>query len=277
MTESRLRTFIAYVEDLPGVLNRVTSLFRRRGYNIESLTVGRTHEPGVSRMTIVMEADDDAARRIEANLYKLVNVLRVEDMTAARDGRARARAHQGARGRRPAPERHAGRARCSARASSTSAPEALICEITGTADKIDGLVDVLEPFGIVEMVRTGAVAMVRSAEVAEARRRRRRRSGRALDDAALRAAEDSIRTRRNKTMAKMYLRQGRRPRTHPQQEGRDHRLRLAGPRARAQPEGERRRREGRPPRDEQGPREGEGRRPRGRRPSPRSPPGPTSS
>ena len=57
------------------MLNRVTSLFRRRGYNIESLTVGRTDEPGVSRMTIVMEADDDAARRIEANLYKLVNVL----------------------------------------------------------------------------------------------------------------------------------------------------------------------------------------------------------
>ena len=81
MTESRLRAFIAYVEDLPGVLNRVTSLFRRRSYNIGSLTVGRTHEAGVSRMTIVMEADDDGARRIEANLYKLVNVLRVEDTT----------------------------------------------------------------------------------------------------------------------------------------------------------------------------------------------------
>ena len=75
MTDRTLRTFIVHVEDLPGVLNRVTSLFRRRGYNIESLTVGRTDAPGVSRMTIVMEADDDAARRIEANLYKLVNVL----------------------------------------------------------------------------------------------------------------------------------------------------------------------------------------------------------
>ena len=76
-----LRTYIMHVEDLPGVLNRVTSLFRRRGYNIESLTVGRTENAGVSRMTIVMEADDDAARRIEANLYKLVNVLKVEDTT----------------------------------------------------------------------------------------------------------------------------------------------------------------------------------------------------
>src|SRR6202008_633744 len=69
----------AYVEDRPGVLNRMTSLLRRRNYNIISLTVGRTERAGVSRMTIVLEADDDAARRIEANLYKLVNVLWVED------------------------------------------------------------------------------------------------------------------------------------------------------------------------------------------------------
>src|SRR5580692_1891736 len=79
MSDAALRTFIAYVEDLPGVLNRTVSLLRRRNYNIDSLTVGRTDREGVSRMTIVLEADDDAARRIEANLYKLVNVLRVED------------------------------------------------------------------------------------------------------------------------------------------------------------------------------------------------------
>src|SRR5208283_4782460 len=83
MSKAALRTFIAYVEDLPGVLNRVTSLFRRRSYNIESLTVGRTHTDGVSRMTLVMEADDDTAARIEANLYKLVNVLKVEDTAHA--------------------------------------------------------------------------------------------------------------------------------------------------------------------------------------------------
>ena len=83
MSKATLRTFIAYVEDLPGVLNRITSLFRRRNYNIVSLTVGRTERAGVSRMTIVLEADDDAARRIEANLYKLVNVLFVEDTSHA--------------------------------------------------------------------------------------------------------------------------------------------------------------------------------------------------
>ena len=76
-----LRHFVAYVEDQPGVLNRVTSLFRRRCYNIVSLNVGRTHEVGVSRMTFAVEADEDTARRIEANLYKLVNVLSVEDIT----------------------------------------------------------------------------------------------------------------------------------------------------------------------------------------------------
>jgi len=163
MSQSRLRTFIAYVEDLPGVLNRVTSLFRRRSYNIGSLTVGRTHEAGVSRMTIVMEADDDDARRIEANLYKLVNVLRVDD-TTKRATVARELAL--IKVRADAASRPSVMQVCEvfrARVIDVG-PEALICEITGTADKIDGLVDVLLPFGVVEMVRTGAVAMVRSAE-----------------------------------------------------------------------------------------------------------------
>jgi len=166
MTESRLRTFIAYVEDLPGVLNRVTSLFRRRSYNIGSLTVGRTHETGVSRMTIVMEADDDDARRIEANLYKLVNVLRVED-TTKRATVARELAL--IKVRADATSRPSVMQVCEvfrARVIDVG-PEALICEITGPADKIDGLVDVLLPFGVVEMVRTGAVAMVRSAEASD--------------------------------------------------------------------------------------------------------------
>src|SRR5258708_9470996 len=74
-------TLVAYVEDKPGVLNRVASLFRRRAFNIESLTVGHTDQLGVSRMTIVVESDDLGARRLEANLYKLVNVLRVEDVS----------------------------------------------------------------------------------------------------------------------------------------------------------------------------------------------------
>ena len=74
-------TFIVHVEDQPGVLTRVASLIRRRGFNIASLTVGRTERDGVSRMTIVMDSDAHAVPRIEANLYKLVNVLRVDDLT----------------------------------------------------------------------------------------------------------------------------------------------------------------------------------------------------
>ena len=158
-----LRTLVVYVEDKPGVLNRVASLFRRRAFNIESLNVGRTHEEGVSRMTIVLEGDDAMARRIEANLYKLVNVLRVEDITHSasviRDlALIKVRADSAKR---------AGvlqicevfRARVV-----DVAPESLMVEITGTQDKIDGLVAVLRPYGIEEMVRTGAVAMTRGAE-----------------------------------------------------------------------------------------------------------------
>jgi acetolactate synthase-1/3 small subunit len=166
LSKPTLRTFIAYVEDLPGVLNRVTSLFRRRGYNIESLTVGRTHERDLSRMTIVIEADDDAAHRIEANLYKLVNLLKVED-TSSRATVTRELAL--VKVRADAATRPQVMQVCEVFRTRVIdvGPEALICEITGTADKIDGLVDVLRPFGILEMVRTGAVAMVRSAEARE--------------------------------------------------------------------------------------------------------------
>ena len=73
-------TLVALVEDKPGVLNRVALVFRRRAFNIESLTVGRTSEPGVSRMTIVLDSDQTSAERVTAYLYKLVNVLQVEDL-----------------------------------------------------------------------------------------------------------------------------------------------------------------------------------------------------
>jgi acetolactate synthase-1/3 small subunit len=157
-----LHIFVAYVEDRPGVLARVAALFRRRAFNIDSLTVGRTDVPGVSRMTIVMEADDATARLVEANLYKLVNVLRVEDVThhpmvvrdlalvkVAANAEARTRILQIC---------DVFRARVV-----DVAPEALVVEITGTEDKLQGLVEVLRPFGIIEMVRTGSVAMTRGA------------------------------------------------------------------------------------------------------------------
>ncbi len=162
MSLPTMHTFIAYVDDQPGVLNRVVSLFRRRAYNIESLTVGRTDRDGISRITLVMSADDDQALRIAANLYKLVNVIRVEDITHAAsvsrdlalvkvraDAETRAQVLQICEVFR-------------ARVVDVGS-HALMVEITGTQEKLDGLVDVLRPFGILEMVRTGAIAMTRGA------------------------------------------------------------------------------------------------------------------
>jgi acetolactate synthase-1/3 small subunit len=156
------QTFIAYVDDEPGTLNRVVSLFRRRGFNIDSLTVGRTERAGVSRITLVVQADDDTARRLEANLYKLVNVLHVEDITHAPSVFRELAFVKVSAG----PERRgeilqlvdAFRAR-----TVDVGPASIIVEITGTQEKLDGLIEVLRPFGILEMVRTGAVAMARGA------------------------------------------------------------------------------------------------------------------
>ena len=158
-----MHTFAVYAEDKPGVLSRITSLFRRRAYNIDSLTAGHTDVPGVSRLTVVLESDDAEARLIEANLYKLVNVLRVEDLTHVatmkRDlALIKVKANADAR-----PQVMQMIEVFRARIIDV-APESLVLEITGTEDKIDGLLEILSPFGIIEMVRTGGVAMTRGSE-----------------------------------------------------------------------------------------------------------------
>ena len=158
-----LNTFMVYVENKPGVLTRVASLFRRRAFNIDSLTVGRTEKPEVSRMTITVDADRDQARRIEANLYKLVNVLLVENITnqpaIIRDlAMIRVAATHDARS-------HVLELAAVFRARVVDvSPESLTIEITGAEDKIDGLLDVLRPYGVLEMVRTGIVAMRRGSK-----------------------------------------------------------------------------------------------------------------
>jgi acetolactate synthase I/III small subunit len=155
-----VHTFAVYVDNKPGVLNRVASLFRRRAFNIESLTVGHTETPGLSRMTVVVETDEYGARRLEAHLYKLVPVRRVEDITTtpaisrdlalikvAATGEARTHVMQLVDVYR-------------ARIVDVS-PESLVIETTGTEDKIDSLLEVLRPYGVIEMVRTGRVSMAR--------------------------------------------------------------------------------------------------------------------
>jgi acetolactate synthase-1/3 small subunit len=153
-------TLVTLVEDRPGVLNRVASLFRRRGFNIESLTVGHSELPNVSRMTIVVDSTPQNIERLIQYLYKLVNVIQVDDLT-----------HETTMMRNlamikvSANEQHRMeimqlveifRARIV-----DVANDSLIIEITGAEDKIDSFVDVLRPFGIIEMVRTGVIAMAR--------------------------------------------------------------------------------------------------------------------
>ncbi len=165
---NKLRTFVAYVEDKPGVLNRIASLFRRRNYNIVSLNVGRTHEPGVSRMTFQIEAEADAAPRIEANLYKMINVLSIEDIT---DVQRVVRDLALIKVQVP-PERRGDVLNLvqifRARAVDVS-PETMTVEVTGDQGKIQGIAASLEPFGILEMVQTGTVAMSRGAQGRAAR------------------------------------------------------------------------------------------------------------
>jgi acetolactate synthase-1/3 small subunit len=157
------RTLIALVEDKPGVLARVAGLLRRRAFNIESLTVGRTQEPGVSRMTIVVDSDRTGAEKVLQNLNKLINVIQVEDVTeralVARNlalikvqvnGGSRAEVMQivdSFRGR-----------------VVDVGLDTIMIEATGNEEKVEGLVQVLQAFGIVEMVRGGRVAMVRGGQ-----------------------------------------------------------------------------------------------------------------
>jgi len=158
-------TLIATVENKPGVLNRVASLFRRRNFNIESLNVGQTENPEISRMTIVIDRDHQGleAGKVEANLYKLVNVIDVQDVTekpnVTRDlALIKVKA---------TPEQRAEVASLADifRAKIVDvAPNSVIVEIAGAENKIESLVELLRPIGILEMVRSGQVAMLRGTE-----------------------------------------------------------------------------------------------------------------
>jgi acetolactate synthase-1/3 small subunit len=157
-----LHTFVAYVEDLPGVLTRVASLFRRLNINIHSLTVGRSEQAGLSRMTVVCEASAEAGHRIQASLYKLENVVDVDDIAQA-----------------PSVTRELALIKVAATPRSRSqvfelvevfrarivdlAPESLTIEMTGVESKIEGLIQVLnEGEGrILEICRSGKLTMRR--------------------------------------------------------------------------------------------------------------------
>lgn len=151
---------VAWMEDKPGVLNRVAGLFRRRNFNIESLAVGHSETEGISRMTFVVDGNDRIMRQVQTQLYKLINVTEVRDVT-----------HD------PTVVREMALIKVSAsngnraevmqivdifRASIVDvAIDSLIIQVVGAEDRVESLIKLLRSFGIKEMVRTGRVAMVR--------------------------------------------------------------------------------------------------------------------
>ena len=153
-------TFVVLVENKPGVLTRVASLFRRRAFNIESLTVGHTETPGVSRMTIVVDTDDEGAHHVEAHLYKLVNVLRVDNVTDRPNVTRELALIKVATTAQTRPEIMQLVDVFRARIIDVSA-DSLVLELTGGEDKLDRLLEVLQPYGVLEMARTGTLAMAR--------------------------------------------------------------------------------------------------------------------
>ena len=160
---------VALVENKPGVLNRVASLFRRRNFNMDSLTVGRTHREHVSRMTIVVDATRNDGWRIASNLFKLVNVIDVQIVSnephISRDlALIKVKAHD-------ADSRNALTQICDqypARIVDIG-PEVAIVEMCAPTEMLEQLIEELKPLGIVELVRTGVVAMGRGVRILDSK------------------------------------------------------------------------------------------------------------
>ncbi|KXS44272.1 acetolactate synthase small subunit [Methanolobus zinderi] len=156
-------TLSVLVENKHGVLTRVAGMFSRRGYNIDSLTVGVTEDPTISRMTIVVRGDDEVLEQVTKQLNKLIDVIRVTDLKSEETV-----------------ERELALFKVSSDVSNRSeimqiadifrariidvAPRSVIIEVTGDESKIDAIEQLLRPFGIREMVRTGKVALRRGAK-----------------------------------------------------------------------------------------------------------------
>ena len=158
MSQSRLLSVL--VENKPGVLQRVASMIRRRGFNIDSLSVGPTEDETVSRMTITVHVGRQQAEQATKQLAKLVDVITIDDITGLRSVAHElllVRLHAPASQRREILDLlDIYRGRVVDVASST-----LIVEVTGSTEKIDNFIDLLRPYGIKEMARSGAVALVR--------------------------------------------------------------------------------------------------------------------
>jgi acetolactate synthase I/III small subunit len=153
-------TLVALMEDRPGVLNRVSGLFRRRNYNIESLSVGHSEVPGISRMTIVVEGDDRIVEQVVKQLEKLINVTAVANVSdqAVIIRELALIKVKAAPGTRMEIMELSNVFR--ARVVDVGAAS-LTVEITGPEDRVNSLIGLLQPYGIEELARSGRLAMVR--------------------------------------------------------------------------------------------------------------------
>jgi len=155
------RTLVMLVEDKPGVLNRVTSMIRRRNFNIESITVGRSVTPGLSRMVIIVDGANTAVEQVRKQLDKIIEVVKITDISE---------------------ENIISRELALIKVESTTetraeivriatdvyranvvdfTPESIIIEISGDEDKVNSLIELLRGFGVIELARTGRIAITR--------------------------------------------------------------------------------------------------------------------
>lgn len=153
-------TLIATVENKPGVLNRIASLFRRRNFNIDALNVGRTEDPAFSRMTITIDSDNVTAARVESNLYKLVNVMDVQEISSA-NGVMRELAMLKVAATVDKRQEIISLATVFGAKIADVGPETMIVQVTASTEKVDSIVEAMRPYGLMELVRTGNVAMTR--------------------------------------------------------------------------------------------------------------------
>lgn len=158
------RILAILVEDRPGVLTRVSGLFSRRGYNIQNVAVGGTMEPGISRMTVSVEADPITVEQIVKQLNKLVNVLKVSDLT---DEASVARELMLVKVKAE-PSRRSDIQQMSAtfRAKIIDiSPDSMIIEVTGDDQKLQAFLMMMQEFGIKEIASTGKISLLRGSKI----------------------------------------------------------------------------------------------------------------
>lgn len=153
-------TIAVLVNDQPGVLQRVSGLFGRRGFNIESITVGQSEESGLSRMVIVTSGNENTLEQVEKQLYKIIDVIKVIDLSS-RPMVARELALIKVKAEPSERPEIMGVIETFRAAVVDIGPNSLMVQVVGDTDKIDAMIELLKPYGIRELSRTGATAMIR--------------------------------------------------------------------------------------------------------------------